>query len=77
MVNCIAGLGIIVFSPLTHFLNTYYGWRGSMLILSGITLNIIPMGCVVILPGVLVPHVEKEVTMEDEEENIKNRHGAN
>lgn len=42
--ECGAGAGTVVFAPLTQFLVSSFGWRGALLILSGITANIIVCG---------------------------------
>lgn len=42
--ECGAGAGTVVFAPLTLFLVSSFGWRGALLILSGITANIIVCG---------------------------------
>lgn len=34
-----SGLGTFVFAPLVAFLNQEYGWRGTLMVLSGIVLN--------------------------------------
>lgn len=39
-----AGLGTVIFVPFTSFLVSTYGWRGTLLILSGIVANIIVCG---------------------------------
>lgn len=39
-----AGLGTVIFAPITEFLISKYGWRGTVLILSGIVANIIVCG---------------------------------
>jgi MFS family permease len=39
-----AGLGTVIFAPFTEFLVTRFGWRGTILILSGIVANIIVCG---------------------------------
>ena len=43
---CGSGIGTFVFAPLTDKLVQEYGWRGSLLILSGILLNCIICGAV-------------------------------
>lgn len=42
--ECGAGLGTLIFAPLTEYLVTQFGWRGTLLILSGIVLNIVVCG---------------------------------
>ena len=42
--ECGAGLGTIIFAPITDFLVTEYRWRGTILILSGIVAHIIACG---------------------------------
>ncbi|XP_052815300.1 monocarboxylate transporter 12-like isoform X2 [Mya arenaria] len=39
-----SGLGTVIFAPLTYTLISKFGWRGSLLILSGIVANIIVCG---------------------------------
>ncbi|XP_053391722.1 monocarboxylate transporter 12-like [Mercenaria mercenaria] len=39
-----AGLGTVIFAPFTEFLVTNFGWRGTILILSGVVANIIVCG---------------------------------
>lgn len=39
-----AGIGTLIFAPLLQFLITEYGWRGSLLLLSAIVLNIVLCG---------------------------------
>ena len=39
---CGSGIGTFVFAPFSRFLITFYGWKGGLLIISGICLN----GCV-------------------------------
>lgn len=34
-----SGLGTCIFAPLVAFLNKEYGWRGTLMVLSGIVLN--------------------------------------
>uniref|UniRef100_T1GDJ5 Major facilitator superfamily (MFS) profile domain-containing protein n=1 Tax=Megaselia scalaris TaxID=36166 RepID=T1GDJ5_MEGSC len=41
---CGSGLGTFIFSPLSAYLIETYGWRGTMLIIGGITLNCIIFG---------------------------------
>lgn len=41
---CGSGLGTFIFSPLSGYLIEEYGWRGTMLIIGGITLNCIIFG---------------------------------
>lgn len=42
--ECGAGLGTVIFAPLVQLLISEYGWRGALLILSGIVANIIVCG---------------------------------
>lgn len=39
-----AGLGVLIFAPLYEYLIETYGWRGAVMIISGIVLNTIPCG---------------------------------
>ena len=39
-----SGIGTFIYSPLTHFLQNKYTWKGALLILSGIVLNCIVCG---------------------------------
>ena len=41
---CGSGIGTFIFAPITQYLINEYGWRGAMLILSGIFLNIVICG---------------------------------
>lgn len=41
---CGSGLGTFVFAPLIEYLIEHYTWRGSFLILSGVTLNLVVCG---------------------------------
>ena len=34
-----SGFGTIVFAPLVAFLSVEYGWRGTLMVMSGIVLN--------------------------------------
>lgn len=43
---CGSGIGAFIFAPLGRYLNDTYGWRGSLLILSGLMLNGIACGAV-------------------------------
>lgn len=42
---CGSGIGTFVFAPLTEILLTTYGWRGCLIIWSGIALNLCVCGC--------------------------------
>lgn len=42
---CGSGIGTFVFAPLTEILLTIYGWRGCLMIWSGISLNLCVCGC--------------------------------
>ena len=42
---CGSGIGTFLFAPLIEFLIEKYTWRGSFVILSGITLNLVVCGC--------------------------------
>ena len=39
-----AGIGTVIFAPLTNYLIAIYGWRGAMLIIGGLVANIIVCG---------------------------------
>ncbi|ELU07220.1 hypothetical protein CAPTEDRAFT_23618, partial [Capitella teleta] len=39
-----SGIGVFLFSPLCNYLQTEYGWKGALLIISGITLNCLACG---------------------------------
>lgn len=39
-----SGIGAFLYSPLTNILQGYYGWKGALLILSGLVLNCAPCG---------------------------------
>ena len=39
-----SGIGTFIFSPLCNTLQTEYGWKGALLIISGITLNCLACG---------------------------------
>ena len=41
---CGSGIGTFIFAPLTEVLLEHFGWKGTILILSGILLNCIPCG---------------------------------
>lgn len=41
---CGSGIGTFVFAPLTEYLINIYGWRGTMIIWSGIILNLVVCG---------------------------------
>ena len=42
--ECGAGVGTLIFAPLTQYLISTYGWRGTLLILSGVVGNIMVCG---------------------------------
>lgn len=42
---CGSGIGTFLFAPLTEHLIKTYGWRGTMIIWSGIILNLVVCGC--------------------------------
>lgn len=44
LAECGAGVGTLIFAPLLQFLISEYGWRGSLLVLSAIMLNIVLCG---------------------------------
>ncbi|ELU07222.1 hypothetical protein CAPTEDRAFT_190146 [Capitella teleta] len=39
-----SGIGAFIYSPLCNYLQTEYGWKGALLIISGITLNCLACG---------------------------------
>ena len=41
-----AGMGTVIFAPLTNYLISVYGWRGALLIVGGIVANIVVCGAV-------------------------------
>jgi len=45
---CGAGVGCFVFAPLCKYLLTVYAWKSAMLIVSGITLNGVVFGCLLV-----------------------------
>ncbi|XP_053381276.1 monocarboxylate transporter 12-B-like [Mercenaria mercenaria] len=42
--ECGAGLGTVIFAPLTEYFISTYGWRGALLVISGLVSNIIVCG---------------------------------
>ncbi|XP_046815668.1 uncharacterized protein LOC124422804 [Vespa crabro] len=42
---CGSGIGTFIFAPVTQYLLAEYGWRGTMLILAGLFLNLAVCGC--------------------------------
>ena len=61
--TCGSGVGTFVFAPLTVFLLKQFGWKGTMLILGGITLN----GVVCAAAYRPIPHFEAK---KDENEKL-------
>ncbi|XP_070172884.1 monocarboxylate transporter 5-like [Littorina saxatilis] len=65
---CGSGFGTFVMAPLTEFLLQEYGWRGAMLILGGVILNVVVCGAVFRpLVGSPVPEEEDNVENGNEE----------
>ncbi len=46
IVSCGSGLGGFIFAPLSHFLISQFGWKGGVLIISGLILNGVPFGLI-------------------------------
>lgn len=53
-----AGIGTLIFSPLYEFLIEKYGWRGALIIMGGIVLNIVACGAV-------FRQIDKHIPIED------------
>lgn len=56
---CGSGIGTFVFAPLTEILLSVYGWRGCLMIWSGISLNLCVCGCL-LRPLKFTPQQKKE-----------------
>ena len=60
-----SGIGVFLYSPLTSVLQNYFGWKGALLILSGLVLNCSPCGA---LYRSLVVRVSQPVGLSDSTE---------
>ena len=80
IVECGAGAGTIVFAPFTEYLISQYGWRGAVLILSGVVLNITvcgmlfrPVHRVQKMKGNASETEQLEILIQKESDNVKHR----
>lgn len=63
---CGTGVGTFIYAPLTQYLIEEYGWRGTILLLSGTLLNLCVCGCVMRDPEWWTIEQKKQRTSRDE-----------
>lgn len=75
---CGTGVGTFVYAPMTQYFIEEYGWRGTILLLSGTLLNLCVCGCVMRDPEwwTLEQEKQKNKDAKKEEEKSKNSSSA-
>lgn len=63
---CGTGVGTFIYAPLTQYLIEEYGWRGTILLLSGTLLNLCVCGCVMRDPEWWILEQKKQRSSKDE-----------
>ncbi len=66
-----SGLGAFAFPPLVNWLLTTYNWRGALLVLGGISFNIIIAGLLFRPPPMTTDHLETQESSLTEQKNTK------
>ena len=69
---CGSGIGTFIFPPFMNFLLSIYGWRGSLVILAGISLNCCVFGALM-RPLVASPPKPKKLKLEEPPKMKKNK----
>lgn len=67
-----AGIGSLSFPVLLRVLIDYYGWRGALMVLSGIVLNALPLG-ILFIP--VKPRVNEELKVKDVIQTVESQTG--
>lgn len=77
---CGTGVGTFVYAPMTQYFIEEYGWRGTILLLSGTLLNLCVCGCVMRDPEWWIQEQKRQRNSRDEgklkKEEDKSRHSS-
>lgn len=68
---CGTGVGTFVYAPMTQYFIEEFGWRGTILLLSGTLLNLCVCGCVMRDPEWWILEQKKQRSSKDDEKNDK------